>query len=63
MNNFITIQDYLNTNPEQSVRTDIYCWNDHQRRYWKIGTSDDLKTGKTGMLKFAVDPETMFVKV
>jgi hypothetical protein len=34
-----------------------------QLRDWKIGTSDDLKTGKSGMLKFNVDPETMFVKV
>lgn len=61
--NFITISEHLKTQPEQSVRTDIYCWNEHRRQYWKIGTSDDFKTGKTGMLKFNIDSEKMFVKL
>ena len=63
MDNFITIQDYLQTNPENSGSIDIYQWKEHLRRYWKLGKSSDLISGQAGMIKFTIDPETMFVKV
>lgn len=61
--NFITISEYLKLWPELTGFTDIYQWNEHRKRYWKLGKSSDLIFGHAGMIKFTIDPETMFVKV